>query len=225
MIQKTDALTDAFESLGLDFACVTETWFKGGKALKDSLVDIEGASGIRFVHKSRDGRKTGHGGGVAIAFNKGTCNFKERKLRNTTAGQEIVCAYGRIAGARRPVVIFSIYVPPKTNAEGRRLIAEALAAGVAEMSSVLNDPAIFIGGDFNHACVVYALKDVGTFTDIATGPKRGTNRLDIIYTNVGQSIKDVRVLPPLQANSGAVSDHPASMLSATSGRTKTSSGW
>ena len=207
LIQKTDALTDAFESLGLDFACVTETWFKGGKALKDSLDDIEGASGIRFVHKSRDGRRSGYGGGVAIAFNKGTCNFKERKLREATAGQEIVCAYGRIAGARRPVVVFSVYIPPKTNKEGRKLIAEALAAGVAEMSSVLNDPAIFIGGDFNHACVVDALGDVGSFTDIATGPTRGANRLDIIYTNVGQTIKEVRVLPPLQANSGAVSDH------------------
>ena len=224
LIQKTDALTKAFESLGLDFACVTETWFKGGKALKDSLVDIEGASGIRFVHKSRDGRRAGHGVGVAIAFNTGTCNFKERKLRNVTAGQEIVCAYGRIAGSRRPFVIFSIYIPPKTNAEGRRLIAEALTAGVADMSSVLNNPAVFIGGDFNHACVADALKDVGAFTDIATGPTRGTTRLDIIYTNVGQSIRDVRVLPPSKQTPGPSATTAASMLSATLGRTRTLSG-
>ena len=55
-MQKTDALTDAFESLILDFTCVTETWFKGGKELEEMLTDIEGASGIRFIHKSRDGR-------------------------------------------------------------------------------------------------------------------------------------------------------------------------
>ena len=207
LIQKTDALMDAFESLGLDFACVAETWFKGGRALKDALTDIEGASGIRFVHRSRDGRRGGHGGGVAIAFNAGTCNFKERKLKNVSASQEIVCVHGRIAGSRRPVVVFAIYVPPRTNAKGRKLIAEALAAEVAAMSSVLNNPAIFIGGDFNHACVADALGNVGAFNDKATGPTRGMNRLDIIYTNVGEAVKDARTLPPLQSNSGTVSDH------------------
>ena len=48
--------TDAFESLSLDFACITETWFKGGKALKEMITEIEGASGIRILHTSRDGR-------------------------------------------------------------------------------------------------------------------------------------------------------------------------
>ena len=204
---KTDALTDAFESLGLNFAIITETWFKGGKALNDTLRDIEGASGIRFIHKSRDGRRSGHGGGVAIAFNIGTCNFKERKLRNVENGHDIVCAYGRIAESRRPVAVFAVYLPPKTNAAGRKSMAESLAAEVADICGVLNNPAVFVGGDFNHASVAGALNDVGVFNDIATGPTRGANRLDVIYTNVGDSVSNARTLPPLQANTGAVSDH------------------
>ena len=104
-------------------------------------------------------------------------------------------------------MVFAIYVPPKTNAEGRKLIAEALAAEVAGMCGVLNNPSIFIGGDFNHTCVADALGDVGAFSDIATGPTRGMNRLDIIYTNMGDAVKDARTLPPLQSNSGTVSDH------------------
>ena len=74
-MQKTEALTDAFESLKLDFACITETWFKGGRELKEMLIDIEGASGIRFDHKSRDGRGRSVGGGVAVAYNPSTCNL------------------------------------------------------------------------------------------------------------------------------------------------------
>ena len=207
LTQKTDALTDPFESLGLDFTFITETWFKGGKALNDTLRDIKGASGFRFIHKSRDGRRVGHGGGVAIAFNTSTCNFKERRLKNLVDGHEIVCAFRRIASARRPVAVFAVYLPPRTKAESRRRLAETLAAEVASMSASLNNPAIFVGRDFNHACMSGALNDVGTFWDIATGPTRGDNRLDIIYTNVIGDIKDARTLPPLQANPGAVSDH------------------
>ena len=86
LIQKTDALTDAFESLGLDFACVTETLFKGGKALQDALVDIDQRDTL--CPQEQGWPRGGHGGGVAIAFNAGTCNFKERKLKNVIAGQE-----------------------------------------------------------------------------------------------------------------------------------------
>ena len=59
LIQKTDALTDAFQSLNLDFACITETWFKGGRELKDMLTDIEGASGIRFIYLQPKTEKVG----------------------------------------------------------------------------------------------------------------------------------------------------------------------
>ena len=175
--------------------------------MNGTLRDIEGASGIRFIHKSRDGRRAGRGGGVAVAFNTSTCNFKEKKLKNLVDGQEIVCAYGRIANAKRPVVIFAVYLPPNTRAESRKRLAEALAAEVASLSTSLNNPAIFVGGDFNHTSMLEALNDVGTFQDINTGPTRNDNRLDIIYTNVSDDIKDARTLPPLQANSGALSDH------------------
>lgn len=81
---------DAFESLQLDFAYITETWLKGGSELKEKLGYIRGASGIEFIHKSRDGRASGHRGGVAVAFNSSTCNFKQRHLKATPKGHEIV---------------------------------------------------------------------------------------------------------------------------------------
>ena len=114
---------------------------------------------------------------------------------------------GKIVGMCRPVAVFAIYIPPRTSTAIRSSIAEALATEVADLSSKLKNPAIFIGGDFNHASVVEALNDIGSFKEIATGPTRGKNTLDIMYTNMGNSITDARVLPPLRANSGMDSDH------------------
>ena len=60
---KMNSLVDAFDSLALNFACITETWYQGGKALKDHLVEVEGANGIRILQKNRDGRLKKRGGG------------------------------------------------------------------------------------------------------------------------------------------------------------------
>lgn len=96
---------------------------------------------------------------------------------------------------------------------------------MVDISGKFKDPAIFIGGDFNHACVAEALGDVGNFADIATGPTRGDNRLDIIYTNIAEKIFDSRPLPPLQANSGSESDHKCVYATADLGQDKDFIGW
>ena len=87
---KFDSMVDAFESLGLDFLCVTETWFKGGKELAEALRDLQGKSGLSIIHKSRDGRGRTRGGGVAVVFNSSSCNFKRRALGPAARGLEIV---------------------------------------------------------------------------------------------------------------------------------------
>lgn len=105
------------------------------------------------------------------------------------------------------MAIYTVYIPPRTTVPKRKAIAEALAAEVAALCSKERNPAIFIGGDFNHATVIDALNEVGNFAEVATGPTRGENKLDIMYTNMGSDIRGARTLPPLRANSGADSDH------------------
>ena len=112
IMPKIDSLVDAFNSLNHHFECITETWYKGGAALKDHLTDLEGASGIRVLHRSRDSRLKKRGGGVAIAFNISSCNFKQRQLNSIEKHHEIVCALGRIGKIAKPIAIFCIYVPP-----------------------------------------------------------------------------------------------------------------
>ena len=105
---------DAFSLLDLHVPGITVTWFKGGRDLRVRLEELEDSKGIKIIHKSRDGRKKG-GGGVAIAFNMGTCNFKARALNHATREQELVCAVGKVAKLRRQVVVFVVSVLASKN--------------------------------------------------------------------------------------------------------------
>ena len=78
---KIKSLVDAFASLGLNVACITESWYKNEAQLRDHLTDLEGATGICVIHRSRDGCTKRAGGGVAVAFNTTTCNLKTRNLK------------------------------------------------------------------------------------------------------------------------------------------------
>ena len=207
LIPKIDSLTDAFSSLQLHFASITETWFKSGSALKGWLVDIEGRSGIRILHRSRDGRAKKTGGGVAIAFNTSTCNFKTRELKHIGREFEVMCATGRVGKVERRVVVFIVYVPPGMKAADLEKLRELLALEVAAAKQTYHDPIIIVNGDFNHRDVGEALGEVEDFDRLATGPTRGRNTIDLIYTNCAPDIKESATLPPLQAGGGALSDH------------------
>ena len=42
-------MVDAFHSLDLHCAGITETWFRGGKALIERLYDLEDSKGIKII--------------------------------------------------------------------------------------------------------------------------------------------------------------------------------
>ena len=119
---KIDALVEAFQSLDLNAASITETWFKGGIKLRDDLRELEGKSGIRVLHKSRDGRTSKGGGGVALAFRTANCNFRTRHLKQMNKDFEVLCAVGKVGKIERTVVIFIVYIPPR---HASRCIGEA----------------------------------------------------------------------------------------------------
>ena len=88
LLPKVGSMVDAFQSLDLHFACLTETWFRGGRQLADQLDELEDRKGIKIIHKSRDGRRKRSGGGVAIAFDTSTCNLKRRQMANLPSTAE-----------------------------------------------------------------------------------------------------------------------------------------
>ena len=204
---KIGSLHQAFGSLELDIACVTETWYKGGRELNEHLIEVEGKMGIKMIHKSRDGRSRKSGGGVAIAFNASNCNLKARGLKHVKRDHEVVCAVGVVGKIARKIVIFAVYVPPSMRAAELESLRESLATEISAAAKAFKDPVILVAGDFNHRDIGEAINEVGEFTALATAPTRGTNTIDLIYTNDPEAHLDTRVLPPLDTAGGTLSDH------------------
>ena len=148
---KIDSLVDAFTSLDLHFASVTETWYKEGSQLNDDLVELEGKTGVRVLHQSRDGRssRTG-GGGVALAFNTGSCNFKRRQLTHIGKEFEVLCAVGKVGKVERNIVIFVVYIPPTMRTPELERMKELLAVELIAVKRAYNNPVIAVNGDMNH---------------------------------------------------------------------------
>ena len=123
---------------------------KGGKALDQRLVDLEGSAGVKFIHKSRDVRMGGLRGGVAIAFNAATCNFKKRNIKHAKKHQEILCCVGKVAKIKRSVVAFIIYVSPGMKNHEFEELKEVLAREITAAKVSYGNPISVVGGDFNH---------------------------------------------------------------------------
>ena len=207
IMPKMDSLKDAFGSLNLPFACITETWYTGGRDLRDHIIEVEGASGIRILQKSRDGRVRKRGGGVALAFNTALCNFKPRQLKLIAKEHEVMCAVGKVGKVDRKIVVFVTYIPPGMRANQIQQHREALAAEVSDAKAVFKDPVFIIAGDFNHRDITSKVSLVEQITQVPSGPTRGPNTINLVFTNTPGNIKECITLPPLETRSGNRSDH------------------
>ena len=123
---KMTSLIDYMYDLKCDFTMISETWFKGGKKLRDELSDMEQAAGIKFLCKYRPAKSL-RGGGVALAFNSARCNLKRKQIKTN---YEIVCAVGKVGKIERQFAVFSVYVPPKTRSAEFAELCEDLASAL-----------------------------------------------------------------------------------------------
>ena len=145
--------------------------------------------------------------------NAATCNFKQRQLKHIKKEHEVICAVGRVGKVARRVVVFVVYVPPSLRSQQLEELREAVATEVAAVKTSYCNPLIFVTGDFNHRDFGGALAKIDEgLTQIATDPTRGGNTIDLVYSNAGRDVVENRVLPPLQSDSGAVSDHKCLFL-------------
>ena len=214
LAHKITSLIDMVQELDLNFAAITETWFKGGVQLRQELSDIEQAAGIKVLHRNRDGRRKTRGGGVALAYKTSSCHFRERKLCNPS-GIEILSAVGNVGEIKRKVAAIVLYIPPDTPAHRMETIRELVGTEIAAVKTAYGDPVFFICGDFNGKNIEPAFDVDGDIRAISTGPTRGENTLDVVFSNVGECVKNAGVLPPLETESGATSDHNCVEISVT----------
>lgn len=207
---KITSLLDNMCELDLHFAAVTETWLQSGQTLRGDLIDLEFGSGVKVIYKNRKqpkGSRAATGGGVALLYNCATCSFKERKMRGNKF--EAVCAVGKIGKIKNPVVVYVAYLPPRLRAAELVEFNEVIAQSVVEVSTKLVDPVFVFAGDVNHRDVSPAFDLVDDMIKLETGPTRGDNTLDVVYTNVNVHAIKVQssVKPPLESEAGQLSDH------------------
>ena len=112
----------------------------------------------------------------------------------------------------------------------RRVVGERLPEGIrdkvivvfkdprkrdlAMVSSVNDDPIIFVGGDFKKKDFGPAITMAADLGRLTMGPTRGNATLDLVYTTVLDRIKEVATLPPLDTDAGIPSDHRCIFLRA-----------
>lgn len=129
----------------------------------------------------RAGGKKSKASHIKMAFYTGSCHFKLRHLKHVRKESEILCATGRVAKINKMVVVFVAHVPPSIIAAELEAL-KAVEVGLARQT--FKDPIIVVNGDFNHRDGGGGAKYVADFKEIASGPTRGTNTIDIIYTIV-----------------------------------------
>lgn len=159
-----EALRDAFGSLGLNVACITETWFKEGSDLREHLIEVEGS----VHHRSRDGRTRKTGGGVAVAFGTETCNLKVCNLKHAAKDAEVMCVVGVVGKVARRTAIFFVYVTPSTTVPMWDALKEPIAVEFGAVMKAYKNPIMMVTGDFNQRDIGGALNEVGDFAALSS---------------------------------------------------------
>ena len=135
------------------------------------------------------------------------CNLKRRQLKQVAKDSEIMCATGKVGKIDRKFVIFVVYIPPSIKAPRFDALKESLAAEITAAKADIRDPVFIIAGDFNHRDISDAVGLVEHLTLVPSGPTRGANTINLVYTNVPECVRECITLPPLEAANGTMSDH------------------
>ena len=118
-----------------------------------------------------------------------------------------MCGVGRVGKIKRKVVVFVVYVSPSMKRADVDKLREVLSLEIGAAKASYGDPIFMVGGDLNHRDLAVALEGPDVFERVVTPPTRGASVLDVLYTNIGGQLVEKLVLPPLQANGGALSNH------------------
>ena len=89
-----------------------------------------------------------------------------------------------------------------------------------EAKRTFEDCALIITGDFNQWPIHEVMEDHPDLREIDFGPTRGSRSIDRTLTNFNRSVVETSQLPPLETESGLVSDHNMTFARASFPRTR-----
>lgn len=110
-------------------------------------------------------------------------------------------------GSKRKLVVFTLYIPPRTKAAQLEEITELLGTEIAAVKTIMSSPVIVVCGDFKGRDLTEAFVVDESIEMVKTGPKRGANTLDIVNNNVPNCISEATTVDPLGSEDGLLSDH------------------
>ena len=189
--------------LETEISVVTETWIVDNAGLRDRLEWFKHDEGFEVIMKNR---QTGRGGSAAIVYRRGDWIMNRVK---TDPRVEVVCAIGRRTSQRRKMAVIGAYIPPSANAVENEEFLNYIADLVSIVKSKYSSPDITIAGDFNHRKIDNHLKEYPELKLVHTGPTRGRNTLDLVYTNFDEHIIEAKTIEPIANQVGVMSDHLA----------------
>ena len=175
-------MVETMNELETEIAVVTETWFVENNHLEERLEWLKHEAGYDILTKNRAGRR---GGGVAIVSRRGDWVLSPVK---TSPKYEVVCAIGRRTAQRRKMAIIGAYIPPSANAAENEEYLNYIADLVSIVKTKYSTPYITIAGDFNHRKIGNQLHEYSELKLVHTGPTRGKNTLDLVFTNYDEYV-------------------------------------
>ena len=118
-----------------------------------------------------------------------------------------MAAVGRRTGQRRKIVFIVVYIPPHYNAEQNRALYRYTNDAVLKIKSKYDDPYIVYGGDFNRRNFRASIVDYPEIKEIHTQATRGSAVLDILGSNMNDSLIDSGVTEAIVTEEGVETDH------------------
>ena len=205
---KVRSLYDCFSEKDVDFAVLTETWYQSNRALADVLSEYSSRFSLEAIVRNRtntasNGRSYG---GVAFVYRKSRASFKQFELVNPL-DFEVLATVGKVNGVKGKVFVLSVYAPPNMQAVKARQLLEYLADVIGEAKRKFEDCTIVLAGDFNQWHVQEVAQEHPDLTEIQHGPTRADRSIDRSFVNFARSVYAAGTLPPLETETGQVSDH------------------
>ena len=206
---KTNSVVENFQELDLHLMTISETWLKSGRKgnfneVRQSLHD----NSLGIINRNRDSR----GGGVAIVYDKAKVMLKE--AYNLPKNFEVVCGVGKWIESGDKLVVFSIYVPPKSDVNHITGLKDELQKKIDLIMSDIGDCVIIVAGDLNKRDISDCFVDHPSIRKVDTASTRGNATLDICFSNLHENIVESKICAPLENDVGTESDHKVCFYSA-----------
>jgi hypothetical protein len=203
LVGKVDELYALVSVTKSQLALVAETWLNDN--IPDEVVQVPGMTLIRKDRALNNGVR-GRGGGVAV-FVDNNIHVKHRMDISTSPFEclWVILRPQWLPRAISRIAVAVVYLPPSMSSEDLDRFYDYFYDCYDKLISESSDTFFIVACDFNPTNNGFQIKSISNMchlNQVVKNPTRGTNMLDLIFTNCGDFFKPPEILAPI-----ASSDH------------------